>query len=124
MLVRIIDDNGYFLRDDFTEEITKNTIETPCPQGFHLPRWNGTEWIEGKTPSELAVIETARQVIVQQETNRKTIEQQAKTALATNKTFLAITSPTNAQTLAQTKALTRQMNGVIRLLLNQLDETD
>lgn len=121
MLVRIIDDNGYFLRDDFTEEITKNTIETPCPQGFHLPKWNGTEWVEGKTASELALIETARQVVVNQETNKKTIEQQAITALTTNKTFLAIT-PTTAQVVTQTKALTRQINGVIRLILNQLEE--
>lgn len=57
-------------------------------------------------------------------TNRATIQTQAATALDTNRTFLAIATPTNAQTLAQVKALTRQNNGIIRLLLNQLDGTN
>lgn len=57
-------------------------------------------------------------------TNRATIEDRARTALATNRTFLGLSSPTNAQNAAQIKALTRQMNGVIRLLLGQLDGTD
>lgn len=56
--------------------------------------------------------------------NRTTIETQATQALDTNRTFLANASPTNAQTLAQVKALTRQNNGLIRLLLNRLDGTD
>ena len=55
--------------------------------------------------------------------NKTTIESQALTALANNKTYLGIT-PTTAQNTAQIKALTRQMNGVIRLLLNKLDGTD
>lgn len=56
--------------------------------------------------------------------NKTTIESQALTALTNNKTFLALSAPTNAQTLAQVKSLTRQMNGVIRLLLNQLDSIE
>lgn len=42
---------------------------------------------------------------------------EATTAIADNQTFLNIASPTNAQNAAQIKALTRQMNRVIRLLL-------
>lgn len=57
-------------------------------------------------------------------TNAATIRDRAGQALAANTTFLAITSPTNAQTLAQVKALTRQNNGIIRLLLNRFDGTD
>jgi hypothetical protein len=70
--------------------------------------------------------------------NRQVIEQQAVSALMANKnditandTFLAIAAPTNAQTLAQVKELTRQssrqakeLNGLIRLVLNRLDATD
>ena len=45
--VRVIDENGLFIEDTFVEELTEFTIETPCPSGFYLPRWNGTEWVEG-----------------------------------------------------------------------------
>lgn len=56
--------------------------------------------------------------------NRTTIETQAAAALAGNKTYAALATPTAAQTTAQVKALSRQVNGVIRLLLGQLDATD
>ena len=47
--VRKIDENGMFRGDSFVEEITEFTIETPCPQGFYKPKWNGIEWVEGAT---------------------------------------------------------------------------
>lgn len=56
--------------------------------------------------------------------NEATLRQRAEAALQANRNFLALTSPTNAQTLAQVKALTRQNNGLIRMLLNRLDGTD
>lgn len=52
---------------------------------------------------------------------REKLDSAIKTALSNNATFLALASPTNAQVLAQTKALTRQMNNVIRLLAGVLD---
>jgi hypothetical protein len=69
-----------------------------------------------KTTAELAADGAA--------TNGATIRQQAETALDTNRTYLAITAPTNAQIAAQVKALARQNNGVIRLVLQKLDATD
>lgn len=57
-------------------------------------------------------------------TNATTVRDKASTALADNKAFLAVASPTNAQVVAQVKALTRQNNALIRLALNRFDATD
>jgi hypothetical protein len=56
--------------------------------------------------------------------NRVTIESQVAAAITANKAYVALASPTNAQTTAQVKALSRQLNGVMRLLTGQLDATD
>lgn len=56
--------------------------------------------------------------------NESTIRDRADSALAANTTFLGIASPTNAQIAAQVKALTRQNNGLIRLVLRRFDSTD
>ena len=54
--------------------------------------------------------------------NRGTIVQQAQGALASNAAYIALASPTNAQVAAQVKALTRQNNKIIRLLLSQIGD--
>ncbi len=65
-----------------------------------------------------------RVVDITAETNRTTIQAQAAQALLDNRTFVALTAPTTAQTVAHVKALARQNNSIIRLLLNQLEGTD
>jgi hypothetical protein len=67
------------------------------------------------TPEERAAGEAGNEV---------TVRDQASAALATNATFLGIASPTNAQTAAQVKALTRQVDGLIRLAVGRFDGTD
>lgn len=57
------------------------------------------------------------------EANRDALNTKAVAALAANATFLAIASPT-AQVATQAKALTRQMDALIRLVGGQLDSTD
>ena len=51
-----------FIEDAFVEEITEFTIETPCPEGFQIPKWNGTEWVEGMTQEE---IDSLKNVVVE-----------------------------------------------------------
>lgn len=58
-----------------------------------------------------------------QSANGATLKQRAQTALTANTTFLALASPTNAQTLAQVQLLTKECNGLIRLALGLLDST-
>lgn len=57
------------------------------------------------------------------EQNTDTLRQQASTALAGNQTYLGLASPTNAQVAAQVRALTQQVDGLIRLAIGQLDAT-
>lgn len=56
--------------------------------------------------------------------NAETLRERAATALTNNADFLALASPTQAQAVAQIKALTRQVNGLIRLGLDRLDSID
>lgn len=55
--------------------------------------------------------------------NRQSIVANAQAALAANATYQAIGAPSVAQNTAQIQSLTKQSNGIIRLLLNQLDST-
>lgn len=59
-----------------------------------------------------------------EQANALAIRTQAQQAFLDNRAFLAIGSPTQAQTLAQVRAITRQMNGAMRWLFQQFDGTD
>ena len=49
-IYRIIDKQGYFIRDDFTfDEETEIGLTSPPSQGLYQPRWNGETWEEGAT---------------------------------------------------------------------------
>jgi hypothetical protein len=56
--------------------------------------------------------------------NKETILARALTALENNLAYIALDPPTNAQAIAQIEALTRQVNGIIRLVLNKLESAD
>lgn len=68
--------------------------------------------------------DAVRQRMSSRNGNEEVLRSQAVQALVDNRAFLALAAPTQAQTLAQVKALTRQMNGAIRMLLGQLDGTN
>lgn len=67
---------------------------------------------------------TVTETVPPETVNQQTLQDQATAALVTNRTYAALASPTNAQVVAATQAQARQLNGIIRLLLNQLDATN
>lgn len=56
--------------------------------------------------------------------NYDTLRQRARAALAANRTYLALATPTAAQNTAQVNALTRQVQALIRFTLSDLTGTD
>lgn len=59
-----------------------------------------------------------------EETTANTIRDNARLALVANRAYTSKATPTAAETTAQVKALSRQNNGLIRLLIGLLDGTD
>lgn len=80
------------------------------------PVWESTEFVP-----EPGTLEAQDKV---HHENAGTLRSRAEQALATNTAFLANPTPTNAQTLAQVKALTRQSSALTRLALAKLDSTE
>lgn len=70
---------------------------------------------------------TAAAVVTRVE-SRNTVEEQlrraAVTALAANRDYLAKSSTTAAEDKAQLRAVTKQVNALVRLVLGRLDGTD
>jgi len=95
---------------------------TRWPEGFGpMPTLAECEAIWPTIQAEDAA---AAQAAATATTNGLTLEQQAIAAIAANKVFYARASSTTAQVLAQVKALSRQNNALIRLLLKRLDAAD
>ncbi|MBK7565020.1 MAG: hypothetical protein IPI21_12460 [Propionivibrio sp.] len=91
-----------------------------------LTTWSATGTLTGTrayTPAEAA--EADERVMVRTIiANEADLIARAKTALTANAAFLARTTPTTAQAVAQVKALTRQVNALIRLVGRDLLSTD
>lgn len=89
---------------DTATHTTDRTIVVTA--GEPVETWTVRPW----TPAELA----DRTATATATATTSTIETRLRAALTGNATYLAITTPTNAQNTAQVKALTRQINALIR----------
>ena len=67
-LIKINTETGLFIEDVITDSFPMiiqgdeqipdpQYITVPCQDGFHHPKWTGTEWVEGLEQSKLDEIE-------------------------------------------------------------------
>lgn len=59
--IRINLETGCMIGIVHPSESGEDIIETPCLIPYRLPKWNGTEWVEGLSAEEIALIENQTQ---------------------------------------------------------------
>jgi hypothetical protein len=102
---------------DMFADITPAAISSMTWQAGYLE----VAFVSDLTPAEVLAVQ---QRMESRNANEETLRSQALTALQSNRDFIDLAPPTNAQVVAQVKALSRQNNGIIRQLLGFLDGTD
>ena len=112
--------------DPINQTVTEKGVTRPFgPKEF--------EFFGVKDSAEMSVLVAARRTEILDEKqktdaanlaqqNKKTLLQNAANALQSNATLLANGSPSNAQVLAQVRAMTRQMNALIRITTESLQD--
>lgn len=48
-VVQVLNENKFYVRTDFVDDLLENHIITDAPKGFYKPKWTSAEWIEGAT---------------------------------------------------------------------------
>lgn len=96
----------------------------PTPTRFQLHYPDGTVFADAVVEQWRNAMAAGPELADAPHRVQATLEQRAAQALETNRTYLALSSPTAAQTAAQVRALTRQVQALIRLNLGVLDGTD
>lgn len=91
----------------------------PAPAPPPVPEMPAPEPVELTEADLVAVEEQSRA-----QRNGEKLRTRAKNALTGNKDYLDAANPNAQQTAAQVKALTRQVNALIRLTVNELDADD
>ncbi len=119
---------------DRARELGLTLLVDPEASNAHVYLQGAGESVRLDEPTTKAAVTAALQPILDAEAaadadqnarlaNRHQLEAKAEQALTTNQAFLALASPTAAQTLAQVQTLTKECNALIRIILNQVDST-
>jgi hypothetical protein len=105
------------------EQTSNGTQPGDPPAGYTAWDTNGTVLVQrpltAGESADLAALDAAATASA----NEATLRSRAQQAITNNTTYLGITTPSNAQVVAQVAALTRQNNAIIRLVIGQLDAT-
>lgn len=97
----------------FTDLTPVAVVGYPVGDGGDLPFGQHIEFASDLDPQTYRLVKLRAQA----DTNTAAMQDKAFTAITANNNFLALTSPTNAQVLAQVQRLTRECTALIRLLL-------
>jgi hypothetical protein len=81
----------------------------------------GTGGHDPSKPNANVVAQSQAPVPVEVENSRAILDK-ARAAIAVNAAYLALPNPTTAQNLAQIRRLTRECNGLIRVLLSAFED--
>ena len=104
--------------DNVVMTVIENTgypTENIPPNVWFLQDWTGSRAASGSTYMN-------GQFIPRQPMPSEVLTERISAAIDLNKTYLAITSPTAPQTTAQVRALTRQVNAMLRLQLQRFED--
>ena len=55
-IVKLILVQGVFIEDVIADAPSEDLIAVPVPAGFYWPKWDGTQWVEGRTEAEISAI--------------------------------------------------------------------
>lgn len=78
----------------------------------------------GGVDAALAPLQALDDAVAVRQENDAAIRDHARNALGVNRTYLAISIPSRAHDTAQVRALTRQVQGLLQLLVGDLNGTD
>lgn len=78
-----IDNQGYFIEDVILENelVPSDCIDIQCLDGFYKPKWNGSEWIEGLTQTEIDALKNVSIEKTEMEILKETLDTLVLTSL-------------------------------------------
>jgi hypothetical protein len=108
---------------NMAQQASNGTQPSDPPAGFTTWDTNGTVLVQRTLTAQEATALAAQDAAATASANEALLRSRAQQAITNNTTYLGITTPSNAQVVAQVAALTRQNNAIIRLVIGQLDAT-
>lgn len=126
MLFLVISDDGIYARPLTASNLADAASQIKQLYGLGnatinvaaiIPELTGTLVQDPVDPAQATITQTG------DSGTQATLISQANTALTNNATYLALQSPTTAQALAQVRALTQQVDGLIRLAVGNFSGT-
>jgi hypothetical protein len=108
---------------NLAQQVSNGTQPGDPPAGYTTWDTNGTVLVQRPLTAGESADLAARDTAATETANEATLRSRAQQAITNNTTYLGVTTPSNAQVVAQVAALTKQNAALIRLVIGQLDAT-